>query len=82
MTKRMTEEVKAARKRLSKTAHASGMSLETLLKRATNYVAHERDEQDKEARKGLRDNARRAGEIAKHTSTYDPQRKSAGRKGR
>jgi hypothetical protein len=40
-------------------------------------VAHERDRQNREAIKGVRATAKRAGEIAEHTSAYDVQRKSS-----
>jgi hypothetical protein len=41
-----------------------------------DYVARERERQIKKAVEGEREIAKRAGEIAKHTSAYDPQRKS------
>jgi hypothetical protein len=49
---------------------------------AKALVSNEIERQNKEAVKGVRKTAKRAGEIAEHTSAYDAQRKSAGRKRR
>jgi hypothetical protein len=51
------------------------MSLETLLGRARDLVARERERQDSADRKVLRDIAERAGKIAERTPAYDVQRK-------
>jgi hypothetical protein len=44
--------------------------------KAADYVARERERQNKAAVKGEREIAERASNIAKHTSNYDAQRKS------